>query len=34
MFREYDISVLEMKTPWELEGKSREEWETQSDPEQ
>jgi hypothetical protein len=34
MFRDYDISVLEMKTPWELAGKSREEWETQSDPEQ
>jgi len=33
LFRDYDVSVVEMKTPWELEGKTREEWETQFDPE-
>jgi hypothetical protein len=31
MLRDYDISTLEMKTPWELEGKTREEWETPFD---
>jgi hypothetical protein len=34
LFRDYDISVIEMKTPWEIEGKTREEWETQFDLEQ
>jgi hypothetical protein len=32
LFRDYDVAVLEMKTPWEIEGKTREEWETQFDP--
>jgi hypothetical protein len=34
LFRDYDIAVIEMKTPWEIEGKTREEWETQFDLEQ
>jgi hypothetical protein len=34
LFRDYGVAVLEMKTPWETEGKIREEWEIQFNPEQ
>jgi hypothetical protein len=34
LFRDYDVAVIEMETPWEIEGKTREEWETQFDLEQ